>query len=174
MIFYSGFSLVDDDVFFKEYLNNSPYCVAGFSYGAIKAFEYTLQTDRRVDTLQLFSPAFFQNKNEKFKRLQLLGFKKDSDLYVKNFIASCFAPLQVKKIPIENGSYDELKELLEYKWYSKLLQKLHVKGITIEVFLGADDVVIDANKTKEFFQPYAMTYFINRANHFLQQKEIYE
>ena len=58
MIFYSGFSLKDDEQFFSDYLLDQEYVVAGFSYGAIQAFEFALKTDKRIDTLQLFSPAF--------------------------------------------------------------------------------------------------------------------
>ncbi len=174
MIFYSGFSFIEDDIFFKDYLIDSPYCVSGFSYGAIKAFEYVLNSKDRIDRLQLFSPAFFQDRDSRFKRLQLLGFKKSNDVYIKNFIGSCFAPFKVENIPRKNGSYEELKELLEYEWNPKLLQKLQDRGVIIEVYLGSDDAVIDAKKAKEFFQPYCISYFIKRANHFLQQKEIYE
>jgi hypothetical protein len=69
--FYSGFSLKDDISFFKEYIKVSDFNVAGFSYGAIKALLHVRDTKQRVDTLQLFSPAFFQTKPEKFRRLQM-------------------------------------------------------------------------------------------------------
>jgi hypothetical protein len=174
MKFYSGFSLTNEEHFFKEYRIKSAYCVAGFSYGAIKAFEYVLTTKKRVDRLQLFSPAFFQTKEDKFKRLQLLGFKKNPDRYTKQFIRGCFAPLTSTKVTLKSGTYDELKELLEYEWSPILLKKLHVKGVIIEVYLGSDDAIIDASAAKEFFQPYATTFLIQHANHFLQQKENYE
>ena len=63
MQFFSGFSLQNDEKFFREFIQESDFCVCGFSYGAIKAFEYTqqlLEEGKRVDTLQLFSPAFFK------------------------------------------------------------------------------------------------------------------
>ena len=77
MRFYSGFSLSNDKQLFEPYLKESEFCVAGFSYGAIKAFNDTLNSKTRVDTLQLFSPAFFQDKNEKFKRMQMMYINKD-------------------------------------------------------------------------------------------------
>ena len=51
MVYYSGFSLKDDSSFFEKYLKQSDYSVAGFSYGAIKAFEYVLTCKERVDIL---------------------------------------------------------------------------------------------------------------------------
>nr|WP_275856258.1 hypothetical protein [Sulfurimonas sp. MAG313] len=67
MKFYSGFSLSNDEILFKDYLKYSDYTVAGFSYGAIKAFEMALTSKTRIDTLQLFSPAFFQEKKRKIQ-----------------------------------------------------------------------------------------------------------
>ena len=42
-----------------------------FSCRAIKAFEEVLNSNQRVDKLQLFSPAFFK-LNDKFRRMQLM------------------------------------------------------------------------------------------------------
>ena len=79
MQFYSGFSLKNEAHFFDAFIKKSDYTIAGFSYGAISALNATLNAVHsleRVDTLQLFSPAFFQTKNEKFKRLQTMAYKK--------------------------------------------------------------------------------------------------
>ncbi|WP_238593468.1 hypothetical protein [Sulfurospirillum diekertiae] len=80
MKFFSGFCLANEQELFSSYLNQSDFTVAGFSYGAIKAFEYTLTCKERIDTLQLFSPAFFEDKDAKFKKLQTLSFSKNSEL----------------------------------------------------------------------------------------------
>ena len=77
--FFSGFCFEDECELFDDYLIQNDFTVAGFSYGAIKAFKYVLNSSFRVDKLQLFSPAFFQNFDEKFKRTQLMYFKKDED-----------------------------------------------------------------------------------------------
>ena len=94
MKFYSGFALVNDEQLFDPYLKNSKYCVSGFSYGAIKAFRGVLASKTRIDTLQLFSPAFFQTRSDKFRRMQNMYFAKDkgrdkylhftTDMSVKN------------------------------------------------------------------------------------------
>jgi hypothetical protein len=112
--------LKNEDELFKKYLDNSLYQVAGFSYGAIKAFEYTYQTNNRIDTLTLLSPAFFQNKSEKFKRLQLLNFKKNPKNYIEKFLKNAAYPstIKLKKYLLE-GSYQELSELLNYVWDEK-------------------------------------------------------
>lgn len=170
MVYYSGFSLKDDISFFKQYIKESEYTVAGFSYGAIKAFEYTLSCAERVDTLQLFSPAFFQTKSEKFKRMQLMAYKKDKAKYLSHFIKGCFEPHELKKTIHVETKASELEELLHYEWDPEKLKEIALCGVTIEVYLGSEDKIIDVQGAKEFFLPYATTHVINGANHFLQLK----
>lgn len=173
MRFYSGFSLANDKQLFEAYLKESEFCVAGFSYGAIKAFDDVLHSGTRVDTLQLFSPAFFQDKNEKFKRMQMMYINKDKKAYLDNFMQSCFAPANVdNRVLLKEGDSEELDELLHYEWKADKLKALCDRGVEIEVYLGNDDRIIDAEKAKEFFLPYATTYMINHAGHTLQMKEI--
>jgi pimeloyl-ACP methyl ester carboxylesterase len=172
MTFYSGFSLSHDKRLFDPYLKTSEYTIAGFSYGAISAFEEALQSKKRVDTLQLFSPAFFQDKNEKFKRMQMIYFLKEKQAYLKNFLNSCFLPGEIdENVVIEQGSEAQLRELLYYEWKRDKLSALKDRGIEIEVYLGSEDRIIDPKITKAFFLPYATTYMINHAGHTLQAKE---
>ena len=80
MKFFSGFSLKNEEHFFTDYIKDSNYTVCGFSYGAIKALEYTqvqLNLGNRIDTLQLFSPAYFQTTSQIFKRLQMISYAKN-------------------------------------------------------------------------------------------------
>ena len=117
MKFYSGFSLSNDKQLFEPYLKDSDYTIAGFSFGAIKAFEEAQSTEIRVDTLQLFSPAFFQDKSEKFKRMQNMYFAKDKEAYLQNFLSSCFLPADIDaNIVIEDGSAQDLEVLLSFVW----------------------------------------------------------
>lgn len=171
MKFYSGFSLKNEEYLFDQFIKKSDYTVCGFSYGATKALQTTKQLlgeGRRVDTLQLFSPAFFQSKDEKFKRLQLMSYKKNRDIYLKQFISSCFAPYELKIIEESNTTVDELYELLEYKWDINELQTLSESGVDIEVYLGGEDKIIDVNAAKELFLEVATVTYIKGANHFLQ------
>jgi pimeloyl-ACP methyl ester carboxylesterase len=168
MLFYSGFSLKEDESFFEQYLKKGDYNVAGFSHGAIKAFEYALTCKERIDTLQLFSPAFFQTKPQSFKRAQMLGYKKDSATYLSHFIKGCFEPYELKKTLHVNTEVKELDELLNYQWDAEKLKSLVESGVKVEVYLGSEDKIIDVAGAKEFFLPYATTYLINGANHFLQ------
>ncbi len=173
MKFYSGFSLSNDKQLFSEFLRESEFNVAGFSYGAILAFKEVLNSTRRIDSLQLFSPAFFQDKPEKFKRTQKMYFNKDKNTYLKNFFKSCFLPAEINpKVTLEEGGEEELSLLLDYKWKADELQALKDKGVKIEVYLGSEDKIINALKTKEFFLPFATTYLINRAGHTLETKDI--
>ncbi|MDH5464319.1 MAG: pimelyl-ACP methyl ester esterase BioV [Thiovulaceae bacterium] len=171
MIFYSGFALVYDDRLFEEHLKDDVYTVAGFSLGAIKAFEYALKAKTRIDTLQLFSPAFFQTKNERFKTMQLGAFSADEKMYLRTFVDNCFFPAPNDgSIEMGQANYHDLKYLLEYEWDSAKLKELAKKGITIEVYLGGKDKIIDAKAAFDFFAPLSVTFLYKEAGHFLKTK----
>jgi len=171
MKFYSGFSLKNESYLFENYLNHSQYCIAGFSYGAIKAYEEVkkkLEKGDRVDTLQLFSPAFFQTKEESFKRLQLLAYRKNEDVYLRQFVNSCFSPYANKIVEHSATVIDELDELLYHEWDLEKLEKLSAHGIKIEVYIGSEDAIIDTQQARDFFLKVATVTYIKNANHFLQ------
>lgn len=171
MRFFSGFSLKNEEYLFSEYINESDYTVCGFSYGAIKALNATLETlknSQRVDRLQLFSPAFFQSKSEKFKRLQLMSYKKNQTIYMQQFLSGCFAPYEKKIVENVETDIEELKELLEYEWSLELLKEVESKGVKIEVYLGGNDKIIDVTAAKELFLEVATVTYVKDANHFLQ------
>ncbi|MEN8718040.1 MAG: pimelyl-ACP methyl ester esterase BioV [Sulfurovum sp.] len=166
--FFSGFCLENEVEFFSEYATPNDFTISGFSYGAIKAFEEVLNSNERVDKLQLFSPAFFQTQDKKYVRLQLMFFKKDENQYCENFLKNVTNPLNkdISKY-FTLGTYEELEELLTYKWDEEKLQKLISKGTKIEVYLGSEDKIIDSHKAKDFFRNYATVYFINNKGHIL-------
>ena len=171
MKFFSGFSLKNEEIFFDVYICKSDFSVCGFSYGAIKAFEYVLKQlkkGKRVDRLQLFSPAFFQSKDEKFKRLQLMAYRKNKDVYLQQFINACFLPYERKDVERSVTVLEELEELLYYEWDIKKLHILKNNGVTIEVYVGGKDRIVDAQDVKEFFLDVATVTYIKEANHFLQ------
>ena len=173
MQFFSGFSLQKEEHFFDELIDTSDYNICGFSYGAIKAFQHTkklLDEGKRVDRLQLFSPAFFQTKSEKFKRLQLLSFSKSQEKYLEQFIASCFSPYEKQVVQHSSATITQLEELLHFEWSVAELVELENKGVSIEVYLGAKDKIIDVNGAREFFLDVATVTYIKEANHFLQTK----
>ena len=164
MKFFSGFCLEGEEKLFDDFTCKNDFCVVGFSYGAQKALEYTLTCRERVDKLQLISPAFFQNKQEKFKKLQKIAFRKNSDEYCKNFLKSCgFKDNQYFK----KGDIKELEELLEYIWSEKKLQTVVDKGVDIEVYLGEKDKIIDSLEVKKFFQKFATIYYMRGKGHIL-------
>ena len=171
MKFFSGFSLRGEENFFKAYFKESSYTVSGFSYGSIKAFEYTLQQlneGKRIDTLQLFSPAFFQDKSDKFKKLQILGYTKSVTQYLERFISQCFAPYTIKTIEHTQNTKEELESLLHYVWNVEELKFLENKGVRIEVYLGSEDKIINAQAAQNFFLDFATVTYVKNANHFLQ------
>lgn len=168
MRFYSGFSLRNESARFAPWLRENDYTVSGFSYGAIKALEFAASASARIDRLQLFSPAYFCNKSEAFRKLQLKGYRRDSGAYRSKFLQSCFAPYAVEQVETEDDGVEALETLLYYDWPVALLRSLRERGVRIEVYLGAKDAVIDAEVAKAFFASYATVYFIKGANHFLQ------
>lgn len=168
MRFYSGFCLQGEADFFVPYLRDDDYTIAGFSYGAIKAFKDAVKNERRIDTMQLFSPAYYCNKSDRFIRMQLQGFVKDPVRYREHFLLSCFAPYPVGRVDTAEESYESLEELLTFAWPTEQLQELKDRGVRIEVYLGEKDAVIDAQAARDFFKPYGTVYFFKEYNHFLQ------
>ena len=166
MIYFGGFGLKNDSFFFQKLISQDCCCVYGCSYGAIKAIEYVLGTKKKVDKLVLFSPAFFNDKNEKFKKLQLISFKKNKKQYIKNFLQACAYPYE-KNLDsfLGNPTIKELKELLYYSWEQEKLQSLKQKNITLEVHLGAKDKIINPNKTFDFFKDFSTIYFYKNGGH---------
>ena len=166
--YFSGFCFKNESELFDEYLVNNDFTISGFSFGATKAFEEAFSTKKRVDKLQLFSPAFFQNFDDKFKRTQLMYFKKDANAYCQNFLSNVNYPLQIDISKyFELGTAEQLEELLNYNWSEEKLQKLVDKGTKIEVYLGGVDKIIDSSKAKDFFKNFATAYYIKEKGHLL-------
>ncbi len=160
MKYFSGFCLKNESVLFKDYLEDGEFVVAGFSYGAQKALDYVLNSSKRIDKLQLLSPAFFDYP-PKIIEINLKAFKNDKKKYIENFF---------KKAGFFNEKFlgecteEDLKRLFTFNW-----EKIkRVKGINIEIFLGEYDKILALKKAYKFFKPYGDVYFIKKANHFLR------
>lgn len=173
MKFYSGFSLQNEEHFFEHLMQRSELNLYGFSYGAIKAFEEArmrLQAFERVDSLVLFSPAFFQTRSEAFKKLQLRSFKKDPKNYVNNFLKSCFAPYTKQNVMTKEESLEDLQKLLYFEWSQDEMLWLKEQGVRVEVYLGGEDRIIDVEGAYEFFKDVANVTLFKEANHFLSNE----
>lgn len=154
MIYFSGFGLRDESELFSDWLVRSDYAVAGFSLGAIRALEFTLQSAGRIDRLLLFSPAFFQDRPERFIALQLRAWKRDAAAYRREFLRNCAAPSMRDLSPYAaEGSAEELEFLLRYRWEPEPLRRIRERGTVIEVFIGEKDRIIDAERAIGFFAP---------------------
>jgi len=173
MQYFSGFSLQNESDLFDFWLEKSDFSVAGFSYGAIKAVEYLLNSNKRVDRLLLLSPAYFNNQSEAFKKMQLLYYQKDPKKYRTNFLKNILSgeEMQLKQYLTDYPPIDSLKELLYYEWKIEKMHQLQKREITIEVVLGGKDNIIDVNAAKKFFEPFATVYFIKEGNHLLRSKK---
>ena len=168
MRYFNGFSLCNEEKFFKEQLIESEYAVVGFSYGAQKAFEYVYNTTDRVDRLVLVSPAFFQNHKKSFIRTQLRYFKADKEVYTKQFLKNVVYPSSINLMPyLCDGTYEELESLLSYLWEKERVLELLDRGVTIEVFMGDNDKVVDFEKSYEFFSCLVPVYVFKGRGHIL-------
>jgi len=169
MHYFNGFSLKNEEDLFSDYLIQSDYCVAGFSYGAQKAFEYASTTDKRIDRLILLSPAFFQMQQKSFIRMQLHYFKADKEAYIGQFLKNAAYPSSMDLTPfLHLESKEALESLLTYQWEKQKIEALQKKGISIEVFLGAKDRILDAKEVFGFFSEVATCYYLKDGGHLLQ------
>ena len=161
MKYFNGFSLKNEETFFKEYIVPTEQTVSGFSYGAIEAFEYAYASTQRVDKLILLSPAFFQTESNEFKENQLTYFEQNNKVYVKTFLRNVTFPSKVKLTPYLNiGTKEQLEELMFYVWDKEKLKELINRGVTIEVFLGDKDKIINHQEALSFFKSVGCTIYI--------------
>ena len=169
MKYFNGYSLKGEEVFFSEQLVDSNYCVAGFSYGAQRAFEYVLNTTERIDRLILISPAFFQNHKKSFIKTQLRYFKVDKEVYTQEFIKNVAHPsTTLLNEFITEGTYEELADLLSYVWKEEKIKMLIEGGTRIEVFMGDADKILDTQKSFHFFSKFVPTYLFKGKGHLLR------
>ena len=97
-----------------------------------------------------------------------MGYRKDRDKYLNDFLELCFSPHNKKTTEHDETNIEELDELLNYKWDMKELKFLVSKGVKIEVYLGSEDKIIDVEGAREFFIHVSTVTYIKNANHFLQ------
>ena len=175
MIFFNGFLLKNEEKFFSSILDTSHFSVAGFSYGSILALEYVLKnletSQKRIDKLQLFSPAFFDISDKKFVRTQLFYFAKERENYQQTFINNVFYPKKLEDFEVEFKENDkkDLEKLLTFDWESQAenLEKIAKSGIKIESYFGEKDKIIDSLKAFEFFKKYSQACFFKEKGHIL-------
>ncbi|MDR1451233.1 MAG: pimelyl-ACP methyl ester esterase BioV [Helicobacteraceae bacterium] len=164
MKFFSGFGFTNEAELFADYLPaDTSYCVVGFSLGAIRAYEYALRSDRRVDRLILLSPAFFQDKEAKFIRLQLAAYVRDRESYMRNFYAAC-GVFDEKYIDRDTQKTD-LELSLTYRWRVGGFERLNA----VDIYFGAKDRIVDAKNARDFFEGGgARITYIKNAGHILR------
>ena len=95
-------------------------------------------------------------------------FKKDPNAYCENFLENVKSSSSKDISKYFNlGSIEELQELLYYEWSEEKLQKLLEKGTKIEVYLGANDKIVETLSAKDFFVNFATVYYIKEKGHLL-------
>ncbi len=172
MIFFSGFLFKNEQKLFEKYLIDSEFTIAGFSLGAIRAFNETvkkIQNGERVDNLQLFSPSFFQNKDKSFARIQIYYFKNNQKDYIDSFLKNAFYPNNdIETDFLTDGNISELEELLNFKWNQSELNNLVTNGVNIELYIGSKDIIIDSQEAFNFFKEFSTVYLIKNVGHVLK------
>jgi len=168
--YFNGFSLQNEEHLFESYFLKSDSTVVGFSYGAQKAFEYVYTTKERVDKLILLSPAFFQTQKKSFIRAQLHYYDTNHNNYIQQFLVNVKYPSTIDiSSYLQKGTKEELTLLLQYQWNKDKIKELLAKNITIEVFLGSEDKIIDIDETTQFFSM-TTTYIIKGVGHLLKEE----
>ena len=171
MLYFNGFSLQNEEKYFSDILMDSELCVAGFSYGAQKAFEYVYKSKERIDRLILLSPAFFQTEKPSFVRTQLCYFEAGQEAYVKQFLSNVANPADVDlSNNLKVGTKEELEALLTYVWNEEKTKEVLARGTVIEVFLGKEDKILEVQKAFDFFVPFTTVYFMKNAGHLLGER----
>ncbi len=170
MIYFDGFGVKNSENLFAHILDKfaNDFSVVGFSYGAIKATQYINQTNKRVDKLVLISPAFFCDRDEKFKRVQLISYKKDKAKYIENFLKNIAFPKDVD-VSLYSGEsrVEELEELLYYGWEKEEIEAILSKGVKIYTFLGELDRIINSHNCVKFFSQFSEVFLYKDRGHIL-------
>ena len=170
MNYFNGFSLEGEEALFDDLLFKSDTCVVGFSYGAQKAFDYVYKSSERVDRLILLSPAFFQTQKPLFMRTQLRYFEVGKNAYVDNFLSNVSYPSSYNlSAYLKVGTKEELDALLTYIWDSDKIQEVVDRGTIIEVFLGAEDKIVNVSEANKFFSM-TTNYIFKDAGHLLKEE----
>ncbi len=169
MRYFNGFSLKGEEKLFSSYLIQNDFTLSGFSYGAQRAFEYVYNhPQERVERLILLSPAFFQTQKRSFIRTQLRYYAQDSDAYIHQFLANIVHPShQDVSSYLDKGTKEELEALLSYEWDSKKIAEVLARGVTIEVYLGGKDKIINSDAAFTLFSSLTTTYLIKDTGHIL-------
>ncbi len=151
MRYFNGFGCQNESELFSFWLDNSMFNVSGFSMGAIDAVEYCLHTNKRVDKLFLFSPAYFCNISDDVKKREISVFDCEPELWFRLFYSK--AKIDKRYQDKQNATRQNLEKLLYYQWKKETIQKLIDKKIKIDIFFGSKDNIIDIASAIIFFKP---------------------
>eukprot|EP01022_Parablepharisma_sp_SALTPOND_P011021 TRINITY_DN14562_c0_g2_i1.p2 TRINITY_DN14562_c0_g2~~TRINITY_DN14562_c0_g2_i1.p2 ORF type:complete len:221 (-),score=4.16 TRINITY_DN14562_c0_g2_i1:427-1089(-) len=167
MKYFSGFGFEGERELFSQFLSESAYDIAGFSYGAQKAVTEALK-QKRVQKLILISPAIFTHLSLEEKKKQIELFKNKKEVYLSMFYKRCGVRDEHKNY-LKTPSQKELEELFSYEWRESDLRTLYEKGCKIEVYIGSADKIVDIEEVKKLFLPYSVLFTHQGLSHILRQ-----
>ncbi|WP_121021197.1 pimelyl-ACP methyl ester esterase BioV [Helicobacter vulpis] len=174
--YFSGFGFSNEDWLFAWLLEKGTrYDVAGFSYGATRALEFAyhqVKQGRRVQNLMLIAPCMLAHKSQAFKNLQLKAYQQDPHAYMRAFFEKIGWSALLQQDPslarfTHLGSLQDLQILLNYAYAPEKLEFLCAKGVRLEVFIGLEDAIMDAQALRSFFKNYGCVWCFKGANHLL-------
>ncbi len=172
MNYFSGFGLQREWPLFADILERSDFCICGFSYGAQKALQEAIkrvENGKRVEKLQLISPAYFAHLSKEAKHKEIVAFAKNPKTYLKLFYKRVVYPSSFDIVPFKKEpTLSELKELLLYEWRVEDLAFLQESGVKIEVYLGSEDKIVNPVLARKFFSSFAQVYSIKSVGHILR------
>ncbi|MEY4504366.1 MAG: hypothetical protein RL154_660, partial [Pseudomonadota bacterium] len=113
------------------------------------------------------SPAYFCNISSDVKYSEIVIFNSHQKLWFKQFYSKCGA---IKSYCSSvNATEENLKKLFYYNWSKDNFNILSQKGISIDIFFGSDDKILQIDDAIEFFKPFVRQIFlIKNASHTLK------
>ena len=91
------------------------------------------------------------------------------DRYIEQFLKNLSYPSNVNlKQYLSIGTFEELNSLLSYIWNRNRVLELINREITIEVFIGGKDKIVNSIDSFNFFSNITTTYLLKNLGHILR------
>jgi hypothetical protein len=161
--FFSGFCLHGEKELFENFLEETPFTWAGFSFGAQQLWEKLRHwSGGRIQKIILLSPAYFGSKPEKWVQLNLAGFQRNREKYIRNFLQKGGLPDWKYLDP--TCTYSQLEKGLNFQWepIPPILKK-----VECHIYLGEADKIVDLEGAYSFFKKVGIVHLLKHHTHFL-------
>jgi hypothetical protein len=168
-LFFSGFCLKGEESLFSQFWSPEPFHWGGFSFGAQRVWEKLRNSSSSPFSLPrkvtLLSPAYFGSPSQKWIGINLTGFGRNKEKYIRNFLQK--GGLSDWKYLDLSCTLSQLERGLKFNW---LPPPREIDKIELHIYLGEKDPIIDVEGAYNFFKKYGIVYLIKGANHFLRKE----